>query len=32
MGVCHGGIVPQAGPQMVCHGQMLNGQCTGPMF
>lgn len=31
-GVCHGGVVPRAGLPLVCHGQMLNGQCTGPMF
>jgi hypothetical protein len=31
MGVCHGAIAPGASVQ-TCHGQMLNGQCTGPMF
>jgi hypothetical protein len=33
-GVCHGAI-SGAGlgqPRPTCHGQMLNGQCTGPMF
>jgi hypothetical protein len=37
-GVCHGTPSPEAqigmrtGTVPVCHGQMLNGQCTGPMF
>ena len=30
MGQCHGSTI---GPPMkTCHGTMLNGQCTGPMF
>lgn len=29
-GICHG--TPAAGSTMTCHGQMLNGMCTGPMF
>ncbi len=32
MGVCHGSIMPNGSQPMTCHGQMLNGQCTGPMF
>lgn len=31
-GVCHGSIIPKGGYRPTCHGQMLNGQCTGPMF
>lgn len=31
-GVCHGSIIPKTGYHRTCHGQMLNGQCTGPMF
>ena len=30
MGVCHGQITGR--PDAICHGQMLNGVCTGPMF
>jgi len=32
MGVCHGTILPNQGTHPVCHGEMLNGVCTGPMF
>lgn len=31
-GVCHGSILPKSGYQKTCHGTMINGQCTGPMF
>ena len=31
-GVCHGSILPKSGHQKTCHGTMINGQCTGPMF
>jgi hypothetical protein len=31
-GVCHGGIIPNPALQKTCHGEMLNGTCTGPMF
>lgn len=30
MGECHGGIIGT--PQAVCHGTMLNGQCTGALL
>lgn len=30
MGVCQGSTIGP--PQATCHGEMLNGQCTGPMF
>ena len=29
-GVCNGSTM--GGPIGTCHGEMLNGQCTGPMF
>lgn len=32
MGECHGSILPNKAYSPTCHGQMLNGQCTGPMF
>jgi len=32
MGECKGTIVPKGGYHKKCYGQMLNGQCTGPMF
>ncbi len=32
MGKCHGSIVPKSAYHKKCYGQMLNGQCTGPMF
>jgi hypothetical protein len=32
MGVCHGSILPNQATHPTCYGQMLNGQCTGPMF
>ena len=32
MGECHGGIIPKSAHHPTCHGEMLNGQCTGPMF
>lgn len=32
MDVCHGSILPNAGYHPVCHGETINGQCTGPMF
>jgi len=31
-GVCHGGVIPKSAWQTKCYGQMLNGECTGPMF
>jgi hypothetical protein len=31
-GVCHGSILPQSAYHPTCHGEMLNGMCTGPMF
>lgn len=30
-GECHGSIMGDSNYQ-TCHGEMLNGQCTGPMF
>jgi len=32
MGVCQGQIIPHAAYHPTCHGEMLNGQCTGPLF
>ncbi len=32
MGKCEGSIIPNAGYRPTCHGELLNGQCTGPMF
>lgn len=32
MGECHGAIIEHGGYHPTCHGEMLNGQCTGPMF
>ena len=32
MGQCQGAIVPDGGYHQTCHGSMLNGMCTGPMF
>ena len=32
MGKCEGSIIPNAAYHPTCHGQMLNGKCTGPMF
>lgn len=31
-GVCHGAILPNQATHPICHGKMLNGSCTGPMF
>jgi hypothetical protein len=31
-GVCQGAILPNQATHPVCHGEMLNGTCTGPMF
>lgn len=31
-GVCHGTILPNQATHPVCHGEMLNGTCTGPLF
>jgi hypothetical protein len=31
-GVCHGAILPNQATHPVCHGEMLNGTCTGPLF
>ena len=30
-GVCHGTPAPGS-PTATCHGQMVGGVCTGPMF
>jgi len=30
MGECHGSTIGP--PRKTCHGTMINGQCTGPMF
>ena len=32
MGECKGSILPNKAYHPTCHGEMLNGQCTGPMF
>ncbi len=32
MGECQGSIIPNAAYHPTCHGEFLNGQCTGPMF
>ena len=32
MGECKGAIMDPLQPAATCHGTMLNGQCTGPMF
>jgi hypothetical protein len=32
MGKCEGTIQDTGGYHKTCHGEMLNGQCTGPMF
>lgn len=32
MGECKGSILPSKAYHPTCHGEMLNGQCTGPMF
>jgi hypothetical protein len=32
VGVCQGSILPNQAYHPTCHGQMLNGNCTGPMF
>jgi hypothetical protein len=31
-GVCQGQILPKTANPPRCYGQMLNGDCTGPMF
>ena len=31
-GECHGSILPNTAYHQTCHGEMLNGQCTGPLF
>lgn len=31
-GTCHGSILPNRAYHQTCHGEMLFGQCTGPMF
>jgi hypothetical protein len=30
-GVCHGTMVPEGRP-LRCHGKMIRGECTGPIF
>lgn len=32
MGKCEGSILDKGGYHPTCHGEWLNGQCTGPMF
>ena len=32
MGRCEGSIIPNGAYHPTCHGDWLNGQCTGPMF
>jgi hypothetical protein len=32
MGRCEGSVIPNAAYHPTCHGELLNGQCTGPMF
>lgn len=32
MGECHGSILPKKVYRPTCHGQMVNGQCTGALF
>jgi len=32
MGQCKGTILPKKAYHPTCHGDWLNGQCTGPMF
>jgi hypothetical protein len=31
-GRCHGTILPNKAYHPTCHGEWINGQCTGPMF
>jgi hypothetical protein len=31
-GQCHGSILLNRAYHPTCHGQMINGTCTGPMF
>lgn len=31
-GICRGQIVPDTAIQKVCHGEMINGQCSGPVY
>jgi hypothetical protein len=31
-GVCQGGVIPRDAWQKRCYGEMINGECTGPMF
>jgi len=30
-GICHGSVI-DTGQGMTCHGEMLDGKCTGPLF
>ena len=32
MGRCQGSILPNKAYHPTCHGEWLNGQCTGPLF
>ena len=32
LGECKGTVLPNKAYHPTCHGQWLNGQCTGPMF
>ena len=31
-GICHGSILPNKAVHPICHGEMVNGQCTGPLL
>lgn len=31
-GRCHGSVLPNKAYHPTCHGQWVNGQCTGPLF
>lgn len=31
-GKCHGSVIPKNAYRKKCYGQMVHGQCTGPMF
>jgi hypothetical protein len=30
--VCHGTIIPKSATHPTCHGEMIGGKCTGPLF
>lgn len=31
-GICRGSILPKSSYHKTCYGEMINGQCTGPLF